>query len=344
MNKVEKSVIKYQIDLEKYKNGQADEIIRLLDKANADIAKMIKKTSSVSTKARYKEISRKLKEIAEALKEKVETGTDLDGIIDFELKKQEKILGLAKQYIKDVEGGRIDFLYPSVEQIKTSALSKPIDTKYGLTFQSYLEGIATGLYNTWDSALRTGYMTGQTTQQIVRNVLGAPTQAGKLIDRGTMQALRNSVYANTRTALQSFANETRNRVYKENEEYFGEGKYKYKYLATLDARTCLVCGELDGKLFENLEDIPPLPQHRGCRCVVVPYFDITGDKRESKNGYVDSKVTFQEWLEDEDEKTQREVLGATRFKMFQDGVKIKDFVDNGEVLTLDELRKKGLLE
>ena len=53
----------------------------------------------------------------------------------------------------------------------------------------------------------------------------------------------------------------------ENEEYFGdvETKYKYEYLATLDARTCLVCGDLDGRLYEKIEDAPSLPQHRGCR-------------------------------------------------------------------------------
>ena len=343
MNKVEKAIIKYQIDLEKYKNGQADEVISLLDKACSDIAKEIKRTSSVATKARYKEIAKKLKEISEALKDKIETNTDLDGIIDYELKKQKKIMSLAKSYIQDVEGGRIDFLYPSLEQIKTACLFKPIDTKYGLTFQSYLEGIATGLYNTWDSALRTGYLTGQPTQQIVRSVMGTASKTGQLTQHGTIQALRNSVYANTRTALQSFANETRNRVYEKNEEYFGDGKYKYEYLATLDARTCLVCGELDGKLFEELEDIPSIPQHRGCRCVVVPYFNITGDKRESKNGYVDSKVTFEEWLEGEDEATQREVLGATRYKLFSEGTKMKDFIDNGEVLTLDELMERGVL-
>jgi hypothetical protein len=178
---------------------------------------------------------KKIREISEALQQKVESGTDIDGIIDYELHKQEKILSLAKDYIKDIKGGRIDFLYPSLEQIKTAALFKPIDTKYGLTFQSYLENISSGLYNTWDTAVRTGYLTGQTTQQIVKNVMGEAGRMGQLTKFGTMKTLRNSVYANTRTALQSFANETMQRVYKGNEKYFGDGKskYKYKYLATM---------------------------------------------------------------------------------------------------------------
>ena len=345
MNKVENAVIKYQIDLERYKNGQANEILALLDKANAEIAKYVRQTKSVATKARYREVMKKIREISEALQQKVESGTDIDGIIDYELHKQEKILSLAKDYIKDIKGGRIDFLYPSLEQIKTAALFKPIDTKYGLTFQSYLENISSGLYNTWDTAVRTGYLTGQTTQQIVKNVIGEAGKLGQLSKAGAMHAFRNSVYANTRTALQSFANETMQRVYKDNEKYFGDGKskYKYKYLATLDNRTCLVCAALDGKLYKSLEDVPSLPQHRGCRCIVIPFFDIENDVRASKDGYVSSKVTFEDWLEEQDEKTQREVLGTTRFKMFKDGTKIKDFVDRGEILTLEELKKKGLL-
>ena len=344
MNKVEKSMIKFAIDFERYKNGQADDVLKLLDKANAEIARYMRQTKSVATKARYREVMRKIREISDALQEKVESGTDIDGIIDYELKKQEKILGLAKDYIKDIKGGRIDFLYPSLEQIKTAALFKPIDTKYGLTFQSYLENISSGLYNTWDTAVRTGYLTGQTTQQIVKNVMGEAGRIGQLTKFGTMKTLRNSVYANTRTALQSFANETMQRVYKDNEKYFGDGKskYKYKYLATLDNRTCLVCAALDGKLYKSLEDIPSLPQHRGCRCNVIPFFDIENDVRESKDGYVSSKVTFADWLEEQDADIQKEVLGATRYKMYKDGAKITDFVDNGETLTLAELKKKGL--
>ena len=97
--------------------------------------------------------------------------------------------------------------------------------------------------------------------------MGGISQEAKITHANAMQALRNSIYGNTRTVLQSFATETRNRVFEENEEYFGdvETKYKYEYLATLDARTCLVCGDLDGRLYEKIEDAPSLPQHRGCR-------------------------------------------------------------------------------
>lgn len=258
MNKTENAVIKYQLDFEKFKNGQANAIIELLDNASSEIAKHIKKTTGVYTKARYKEIAKKLKEISASLKKNVESGLDVDGVIDYELKKQSKILDTLKNDIMKVKNvGEVNFLYPSVEQIKTSALFTPITKDgYGMTWESYLNGIENGFYNTWDIGVRTGYLTGQTTQQIVKNVMGGVSKIDKLANPGSIASLRNSVYANTRTALQALANETQRRVYEENEQYFAK-KDKYEYLATLDSRTCLPKGEkvLTPTGYKNIEDI-----------------------------------------------------------------------------------------
>lgn len=215
--------------------------MELLDRANEEIAKYVRRTKGVYTKARYREIAKKLREISKALREKVGSGIDIDGVIGYELRKQEKLLDLLKGDIVKVKGGEVNFLFPSTEQVKTAALFKPVTE--GFTYDSYLNGIQEGLYNVWDSAVRTGYLTGQTTQQIVRNVMGGISPETKLRNPGMIDRLRNSVQANTRTVLQSFAEEARERVYRENERYFGDGEYKYEYLATLDNRTCLPKGE-----------------------------------------------------------------------------------------------------
>lgn len=335
MNPYENGVIKYQISLESYKNGISNEVIRLLDNANIEIAGFIKKTTNVATKARYKEISRKLKEVSSALKEKVGQNIDVEAVINYELRKESKLFGIINSLFKKKKGVVIDFKLPTADQIVTSALFRPATD--GLTYQSFLDGIEAGLFNSWDSAVRTGYLTGMPTKQIVSHVVGGMSQADKLKQAGTIQQFRNYVYQNTRTVLQSFAEETRERVYKENEQYFGDGEYKYEYLATLDNRTCLVCADCSGKLYKKLEDCPHVPQHRGCRCLIIPYFYIENDKRASMNGYVDADISFDDWLQEQSAKTQKEVLGATRYKLFQEGVKINQFVDNGRVLTIDEL-------
>ena len=341
MTNIEKSVIKYQIDFEKYKNGQCNEIIALLDSANSDISKYIRKTTSISTKKRYTEIARKLRDIAQTLKENVGKETDVDAIIEYELKKQKSILKSVKDSIKKSKGLTVDFLYPSTEQIKTSALFKPVGDN--MTYQSYLDGIEAGLYNTWDSAIRTGYLTGIPTKEIVENVIGGVSQSQKLANLGSINAFRNSVYSNTRTVLQSFANETQRRIYEDNEKYLGEeNEYKFEFLSTLDTRTCLTCGELSGKLFKSIADAPRLPLHRGCRCVIIPYYNIENDVKASKNGYVNADTSFEHWLNEQNEETQKEVLGVTRFNLFKNGVAIKDFVDNGQVLNLKQIKEKLL--
>lgn len=337
MNPYENGVIKYQINYESYKNGISNEIIRLLDNANLEIAGYIKKTTNVQTKARYKEISRKLKEVSSALKEKIGQNIDVDAVIQYELKKENKLFSLIKPLLKKKNNVVIDFKLPTVEQIKTSALFRPATD--GLTFQSYLDGIEAGLFNSWDSAVRTGYLTGMPTKQIVSHVMGGVSQTDKLKHAGTIQPLRNAVYGNTRTLLQSFAEETREHVYRDNEEYFGDGEsdYKYEMLGVLDNRQCVPCGVRDGKLYKTIEDAQPVILHRSCRCILLPFFNIEGDTRASKNGQVSSKTTFSKWLGDQDEKTQLDVLGKTRYKLYKDGVKLEQFVDNGKLLTLDEL-------
>lgn len=314
--------------------------MELLDRTNEEIAKYVRRTKGVYTKARYREIAKKLREISKALREKVGSGIDIDGVIGYELRKQEKLLDLLKGDIVKVKGGEVNFLFPSTEQIKTAALFKPVTE--GFTYDSYLNGIQEGLYNVWDSAVRTGYLTGQTTQQIVRNVMGGISPETKLRNPGMIDRLRNSVQANTRTVLQSFAHETRSRVYAENEKYFGDGEteYKYEWLSTLDNRTCIACGELDGRLFRTLEEVPQIPLHVGCRCVLLPYFDIKGGTRASPEGYLDDDTDFESWLRDQDEKTQLDVLGRTRYEMFRDGTPMKQFVDGGRVLTLKELGER----
>ena len=46
------------------------------------------------------------------------------------------------------------------------------------------------------------------------------------------------------------------------------GVEKVMWVAENDYKTCSVCNELDGEIF-NLKDAPP-KQHYNCRCVLVP--------------------------------------------------------------------------
>lgn len=88
--------------------------------------------------------------------------------------------------------------------------------------------------------------------------------------------------------------------------YKEDGVEQYQILATLDSKTCGICGRLDGKIYPVSEAVtgknkPPF--HPFCRCTDVPYYPDTpteGMKRAARdkdgNGIeVPADMTYEEW-------------------------------------------------
>lgn len=86
---------------------------------------------------------------------------------------------------------------------------------------------------------------------------------------------------------------------------------RYLFDATLDGKTCDVCGgmdQMDFKLSEYEVGITAPPIHPRCRCCTVPFFDdweeygIRNERaaRDSETGktiYVDGRLSYKEWRE-----------------------------------------------
>lgn len=89
--------------------------------------------------------------------------------------------------------------------------------------------------------------------------------------------------------------------------YLEAGLTQYKFWATLDKRTCPVCGSLDGKIFtlkEKQVGVNYPPMHLGCRCTTISTIGL-----QSKNGQtrlainssgkrikVPITMTWEEWM------------------------------------------------
>lgn len=301
----------------------------ILQRANRDIASEIKRTDGVWTKERYKQIYKSLKNTAKSLEDSLESILDPEEIIRAELTAQKNLMA---EY-----GGLVDMTLPSVEQVMTVATFAPVA---GRNFQNMANVFSAQFIEAWDTQLRTGYLTGMTTDEIVRRVIGSTTTTG-IIDSGTIATLRNSINAYTRTALQTFATETRNKIYVKNSGLFSG----YKYLATLDRRTCIVCGHYDGKVFSSLKDAPEIPLHLNCRCLLVPEIkgmtDSYDGMRASEGGEVKASVTFGSWLKEQSADVQLDVLGRYRYNLYTKGEKIDSFVADNRVMTIDELKSKS---
>jgi SPP1 gp7 family putative phage head morphogenesis protein len=120
-----------------------------------------------------------------------------------------------------------------------------------------------------------------------------------------------------------------------------------QWVATLDNRTCLQCAALDGRIFTDLREATLPPVHIQCRCVIIP---ILGNARQlgllqanpttraSFSGQVPATLTYPEWFDQQDQSFQRDVLGPTRFRLFQSGqMNLRQFVTPSGIKPVSDL-------
>lgn len=151
-----------------------------------------------------------------------------------------------------------------------------------------------------------------------------------------------------RTGILRVSNEVNRRLYRNNRDIVRE----WEYIATLDDRTCLICASDDRRRFPVGEG-PSLPRHPRCRCVEAPVTrswrelgvdadEISPATRASATGYVAGETSYAGWLARQSADKQLEILGAARFKLYRGGTPITRFTDDGRILTLDALRRRGI--
>ena len=163
----------------------------------------------------------------------------------------------------------------------------------------------------------------------------------------------------SRTAITETSSDISNATYKLNEDVL-DG---YQYVATLDSRTSLICGRLDGKVFrlDDKRGVRP-PQHFNCRSTTVPivksYEDIrdtkspriskrrlkrlSGGKRASFNGQVASETNFEQFLSRQDDTFKLAILGnKRRVEIFNTGkLKFTQFsTKTGQLVSVSRLEE-----
>jgi len=137
-----------------------------------------------------------------------------------------------------------------------------------------------------------------------------PRKMGRAMANDFMTKYDKSTVGNAvrlaRTEFINIANQATIDAYRE----YGIVK-QYQYLATLDERTCPICGPLDGEVFpvdKALTGINYAPMHPNCRCTSISYFpeeeiDKTLEKAEriardpvtGKSYYVPEDMNYKEW-------------------------------------------------
>jgi SPP1 gp7 family putative phage head morphogenesis protein len=146
-----------------------------------------------------------------------------------------------------------------------------------------------------------------------------------------------------RTITNHVASQARRTFYEENKDIING----YQVIAVLDDRTTETCQALDGQVFP-VDDFEEPPYHWNCRStfigVIDPELGVKLDSSRSSIGdegpeQVDGNLDYNTWLGQQSNAFQKEVLGPTKYDLFQQGIPVQKFVDeNYKPLTLEELK------
>ncbi len=303
-----KKTLLHYINLEYYANELDEEFQTLLEELTERCNKAISSQKTINTKATYKSliniINEEIDEYQKELEERLDVMAELvmNGELEF----------LDETYNAPIrEGKGSSLLIKGALALGGVSLSKvlfaPLDGRD--TLDQFVDRTAKNISRAYDTALRSGYLFGQKSEEITSQV----SSQMKQVSRGVQSGIR--------TIVPSVAKNTDKIVFLNND-------IEVVWCATLDGRTCINCASLSGLHFKSIADAPTYPQHCLCRCVLIPASTV-------KEPIPD----FDEFIEMLDEDEQKSVLGTNRFNLMKEyGIKPNKFLNNGRVIPSDVLK------
>jgi SPP1 gp7 family putative phage head morphogenesis protein len=138
----------------------------------------------------------------------------------------------------------------------------------------------------------------------------------------TAQELRSALGIGLDRALR-IARTEQLRAYRETTRwsYQSYGIQSWRWIASLDRRTCMACLMLDGRVFSVEE---PQPAHVNCRCTIIPVvpgIEVSQRRRvrNDEDRYEFFEGTGEQWFLARSEATQREMLGEAKYEAWRRG-------------------------
>jgi len=209
-------------------------------------------------------------------------------------------------------------------------------------------------------AVRNGFLTGESTDSIIRRLKGRLVEGdagpiSQILRAGGESTVRanNQIRTLVRTSVNQVANAASMKAYEANQDI----TKKYRYTATLDSRTSPICRALDGT--EHLYGKGPIPpQHFNCRSTTVPIVDYEGlgfdppppSKLGRPNGdkNIPDGENYGPWLKRQPKAVQEKVLGDqgqvgyfnALSRKYDPDVAIRRFVrEDGSEKTIEDLKR-----
>lgn len=373
------ALIRHQTYLLRYSGSVRNRIWNILDKTERDIADRIQKklagTTGLTTPVELRRMQALLAQLDTIRRTAWGEATEylLTQMVDLSYQEPIAMQAIAAAAAPVV----IETVLPAARLLKSIALSRPFE---GRILKDWAATMEAEDIRRIHSAIQLGMVAGETTDAIVRRVVGSTALKGT---DGITELTRRQVQAITRTAIQHVANNARNEFMLENAEVMTAEQF----VATLDARTTPICRANDGKRFPvGKGPIPPL--HFACRSLRVAAFDegyigqrpakpvtqnmllrefgeqekiglpksrddlpkgfkgkfdeFARKRTRELTGRVPATETYQTWLKRQSKEFQDDTLGKTKAKLFREGgLTLDKFVAaNGSELTLAQLASK----
>ncbi|MEH6565569.1 MAG: hypothetical protein V7756_09630 [Halopseudomonas sp.] len=354
--KLQSAEISHQVDLQQLSNAEVRKVIALLNRTDAELAsrlsaaidRMDGQTYTVAYMERLLASVRELSAQAFAAVSQALTA-DLLALGEYEQAYQ---LQLFENTVPAPALAVAPLTGVTLLQVRQIAYSRPFQ---GKLLSEWLDGIEESRAARIRDAIRVGMNSGQTTDQIVRGIMGIRSEG---YADGLLNRTRNDIESMVRTAISHVAQGTRDQFYAANDDLMAG----LKWLSTLDTRTSEECRIRDTLSYTS--DYKPVGHsvpwlagpgrlHYGCRSTSTPIIttwqelgltpeEIGEADRASMDGQVPESMSYGDWLKNQSAARQDEVLGPTRGKLFREGGLSMDkfYNDKGRYLDLDELKDR----
>lgn len=337
--------VMHQINLSRYGGAVVREIIGLLNEADAEILDKISKRGEKGpfTTARLKALFVELGQMN--YEAHVEAGKKMSREMrDFALQEAEA----TSEILQNQVYGHFNIVQPTEEQLFAIVDKAPVTVgpDRSLLLEEIFESLAAGKEEAIRGAIRLGMVEGETVPDMVRRLRG--TRAARFTD-GILEVSRRHAATMVRTIVNHTSNRAVQLTYAANSDVVK----KWEFLSVLDSRTTITCASLNGREFP-LGQGPIPPRHPNCRSFQLPVLatwrelgidldELPPAVRASKDGPVSADLSFTDWLRGQDYDVQKDILGATRAKLFREGgLPVTRFTDRaGVAYDLTELKERN---
>jgi hypothetical protein len=348
--------VAHAISLEKYKVGVVRRIIALLNRSDSQLAEELGRAlerlpAESFTVERLEALLDQVKQVNSAAYTQVAQAleADLTDLSGYEVSWQQKLLEVT---IPEPVLIHFPLVRLSAHQVYAAAMARPFQGRLLRDWSSTIEADRMVKVR---NAVRTGYLEGKTTDQIIRSVRG--TRAAGYAD-GFLERPRQDLATIIRSAVSHTAAVARENLYQANSDVIAAEDWT----STLDTKTSQPCRIRDklpyevgthkpighkvpwlqgpGRLHFNCRSTSS-PRTKSWRELGIPIDEMTDKQRASMDGAVPADTNYRQWLERQPAARQIEVLGPARYQMLKGGKSLESFYSpTGEWLTIEQLKEQ----